>query len=285
MLKLIGFLLTILSVIGGYYLGDGSLGALWQPAFILIVVGGTTGAFFSSTPGDVLELTWKYLSQAVMGRRRNQDDYEQLLQLMYDLFQIDKRKGRQALEEHIEEPENSQLFLESGLMTSSPRLVTYICDNLRITILGQNTAAELDTLLEAELAAFEAEQMQSVNALRRAVDSAPGFGIVASVLGVIIAMSSVAGPIDVLGMAVAGSMVGTMLGMLSSYGILTPMMNLVSYSIRDEIMLFECVKASLVANCAGRHSLVAVDAGRRVLFSGVQPSFVELERKLQRVPA
>ncbi|AMO55791.1 hypothetical protein GZ77_08245 [Endozoicomonas montiporae] len=284
MLKLVGFLLTIVSVIGGYYLGDGSMSALWQPAFILIVVGGTAGSFFSSTPSDVLNITWKYLSQAIMGKRRNQEDYERLLQLLYDLFQTDRRKGRQALEEHIEEPENSNLFQESGFL-SSKRLVTYICDNLRITILGQNSAPELEALLEAELAAFEAEQMQSVQALRRAVDSAPGFGIVASVLGVIIAMSSVSGPIDVLGMAVAGSMVGTMLGMLSGYGILTPMMNLVTHAIRDEIMLFESVKASLVANCGGRHSLVAVDAGRRVLYSGVQPSFVELERKLQRVAA
>ena len=280
MLKILGFFLTIGSVIGGYYLGDGSIQALWQPAFILIVVGGTLGAFFSSTPGDVLGLTWKYLSKALTGKRRNRDDYEKLLQLLYDLFQTDRRKGRQVLEEHIEEPETSTIFLESGLL-DSPRLVTYICDNLRITILGQNTAAELDTLLENELVAFETEQMQCANALRRAVDSAPGFGIVASVLGVIIAMSSIDGPIEVLGMAVAGSMVGTMLGMLSSYGILTPILNLVTHSIKDETMLFECVKASLVANCAGRHSLVAVDAGRRVLFSGVQPSFVELERKLQ----
>lgn len=284
MLKMMGFVITLSSVIGGFFLGNGVLSTLWQPAFILIVLGGAIGAFFSSTPQDVLTLTRKYLSQALLGKRRNRDDYEKLLVLLHDLFQVIRRKGRQALEEHIENPEQSDLFKRSGFL-SSLRLVTYICDNLRMTNLGQISARELESLLESELTSFESEQMQSVQAIKRAADCAPGFGIVASVLGVIIAMSSISGPIAVLGMAVAGSMVGTMLGMLSCYGILTPMMNLVTHAIRDEVMLFECVKASLVANCGGRHPIVSADAGRRVLFSGVQPSFVELERKLQRVAA
>ena len=281
MLKLMGFILTIASIVGGYYLGDGILNALWQPAFILIVLGGTTGAFFASTPTEVLSLTRDYLGRAFMGKRRSREDYEKLMTLLYDLFQIVRREGRAALEDHIEEPENSDVFRESGFL-QSPRLVTYICDNLRVTILGQTSAPELETMLDSELVAFENEQTMSVNALKRASDSAPGFGIVASVLGVIIAMGSISGPVAVLGMAVAGSMVGTMLGMLLSYGILNPMHNLVLHYIKDEVMLFECVKAALVANCGGRYPLVAVDAGRRVLFSAVQPSFVELERQLVR---
>ena len=284
MVKIFGFFITLLSVMGGFYLGNGVLATLWQPAFILIVIGGASGAFFASTPKDVLQLTRYYIGKALMGQRRNKDDYERLLILLHDLFQVIRRKGRQALEEHIETPGNSDLFKRSGFL-ESPRLVTYICDNLRMTNLGQISAKELEALLDSELNAFESEQMQSVQALRRAADSAPGFGIVASVLGVIIAMSSMDGPIAVLGMAVAGSMVGTMLGMFSCYGILMPLINLISHSIKSEVMLFECVKASLVANCGGRHPIVSADAGRRVLYSGLQPSFVELERKLQRAAA
>ncbi len=280
MLKFIGFVVTLASVMGGFFLGNGVLATLWQPAYILIVVGGAAGAFFASTPPDVLTLTKTYLGKAMMGERRGRVDYEKLLILLHDLFQVIRRKGRQALEEHIESPERSDLFKRSGFL-SSPRLVTYICDNLRMTNLGQISARELESLLEAELVCFETEQSQSVAAIKRMQDSAPGFGIVASVLGVIIAMSSMNGPISVLGMAVAGSMVGTMLGMLSCYGILAPIINRVQHSIDDEVMLFECVKAALVANCAGRHPIVSADAGRRVLFSGVQPSFVELEQRLQ----
>ncbi|MCL6272068.1 flagellar motor stator protein MotA [Sansalvadorimonas sp. 2012CJ34-2] len=280
MLKMIGFAITLASVMGGFFLGNGVLATLWQPAYILIVVGGAIGAFFSSNPGEVLQLTKHYLGRALLGQRRGREDYEKLLVLLHDLFQVIRRKGRQALEEHIESPERSDLFKRSGFL-ESPRLVTYICDNLRMTNLGQISARELEALLESELDCYETEQNQSANSLKMAADATPGFGIVASVLGVIIAMSSMNGPISVLGMAVAGSMVGTMLGMLSCYGILTPMINLVSHSIKDEVMLFECVKAALVANCAGRHPIVSVDAGRRVLYSGVQPSFVELEQRLQ----
>ena len=284
MLKLMGFVLTLASVIGGYYYGEGALNALWQPAFILIVLGGSIGAFFSSTPQDVLSLTAHYLSRALFWRRRNRDDYERLLVLLHELFQITRKEGRRQLEDHIEEPHKSKVFQQSGLLNST-RLVTYICDNLRITMLGKTTPQELEAMLEAELVAFETEQMQSVLALKRAAEAAPGFGIVASVLGVIIAMSSIDGPVAVLGAAIAGSMVGTMLGMLLSYGILTPMVNLVTHAIKDEVMLFECVKASLVSNSGGGYPLVSVDSGRRMLYSGVQPSFVELERKLQRVNA
>ena len=281
MFKVVGFAVTMLSVIGGFFMGNGVLSTLWQPAFILIVVGGAVGAFFSSTPLDVLQLTRKYLARALFGQRKTKDDYEKLLVLLHDLFQVIRRKGRQALEEHIETPQSSDLFRRSGFL-ENPRLLTYICDNLRMTNLGQISAKELETLLESELITFEAEQTQCVKALKCAADAAPGFGIVASVLGVIIAMSSMDGPIGVLGMAVAGSMVGTMLGMLSCYGVLAPMITLVEHEVNDEVMLFECVKAALVANCGGRHPIVAADAGRRVLYSGLQPSFVELERKLQR---
>ena len=284
MLKLMGFVLTLASVIGGYYFGNGALNALWQPAFILIVLGGSIGAFFSSTPQDVLSLTGHYLSRALFRRRRNRDDYERLLVLLHDLFQITRKEGRRQLEEHIEEPHRSKVFQQSGLL-SSARLVTYLCDNLRITVLGKTTPQELEVMLEAELAAFETEQMQSVLALKRAAEAAPGFGIVASVLGVIIAMGSIDGHITVLGAAIAGSMVGTMLGMLLSYGVLTPMVNLVTHAIKDEVMLFECVKASLMANSSGGYPLVSVDSGRRMLYSGVQPSFVELERKLLQARA
>ncbi|CAM3684509.1 motility-associated protein [Parendozoicomonas haliclonae] len=284
MLKLFGFVFTLISVFGGFFLGNGVMATLWQPAYILIVLGGAAGAFFASTPKDVLSLTWHHLKMAVAGKRREREDYERLLVLLHDLFQLIRRNGRQALEEHIESPAKSDLFRKSGFL-DNPRLVTYICDNLRMTNLGQISAKELEALLDAELDAFESEQMRSVRALNSASDAAPGFGIVASVLGVIIAMSSMDGPISVLGMSVAGSMVGTMLGMLSCYGFFAPLINLVSHAIKDEIMLFECVKAALVSNCGGRHPIVSADAGRRVLYSRLQPSFVELERKLQRATA
>nr|WP_281645462.1 motility-associated protein [Parendozoicomonas sp. Alg238-R29] len=152
-------------MIGGFYLGNGVLAALWQPACILIVIGGSLGSFFGPTPPDVLALTRSYL-----GKRRGREDYEQLLVLLHDLFQVIRRKGRQALEEHIETPANSDLCKRSGFL-DSPRLVTYICDNLWMTNLRQISAKELEALLDSELDAFEVEQMQSVNALKRAADA------------------------------------------------------------------------------------------------------------------
>ncbi len=281
MLKIIGFVFSVASVIVGFFMGDGVLGTLWQPAYILIVAGGALGALVASTPGPVLKMTGAYLVKVIAKGTGSKEDYSRLLILLHDLFQVIRRNGRQALDEHIESPQDSPLFQKSGLLGNT-RLITYICDNLRITNLGQISANELEVLLTTELETFETEQMQSVGALRNMSDATPGFGIVASVLGVIIAMSSIDGPISVLGMSVAGSMVGTMLGMFTCYGFLAPFISLITTDVNAQVMMFDSVKAALVANCSGRHPIVSVDSGRRVLFTDVRPSFVELEGMIQQ---
>ncbi len=280
MLKVTGLAILILSVLGGFVLADGQLLSLWQPAQILIIAGGGLGAFLIANPWHVIRNTLQHLGKAISGTNHYPAEYYQnLLTLLFKLFEIRRQSGVAALEPHIENPEQSVLFIDSGILENK-RLTSFICDNLRLVTLGKVLPHELEGLLDHELNTMSEDLQRPADALQRIADSLPGFGIVAAVLGIVLTMQSMDGPAYLLGMNVAAALVGTFLGILLCYGLISPLAHSVTHSVRDEIQLFECVKAALLARISGRPSAIAADAGRRILYSEIRPSFVQLENWL-----
>ncbi|MCL6270082.1 flagellar motor stator protein MotA [Sansalvadorimonas sp. 2012CJ34-2] len=277
MLKITGLAILIFSVLGGFVLADGQLLSLWQPAQILIIAGGGIGAFLIANPWHVVCHTMRHLGKAIRGTNHYPAEYYQnLLTLLFKLFEVRRQAGVTALEAHIEEPENSILFMDSGILENE-RLTAFICDNLRLVTLGKVLPHELEGLLDHELTTMADDLHRPADALQRIADSLPGFGIVAAVLGIVLTMQSMDGPAYLLGMNVAAALVGTFLGILLCYGLISPLAQSVTHSVRDEIQLYECVKASLLAKVSGRPSAIAADAGRRILYSEIRPSFIQLE--------
>ena len=266
-------------VFGGYIISGGKMHALWHPPELLIIGGGTFAAYLIYTPAHVLKITKSYLKKS-FSSGDSKGQCEKLLVLLYKLFEVRRSGGASEIEKHIENPEESELFKESELL-SEPRLVDFICDNIRLVILGNISVHELEAILDSEIHAKEEDIGRAGTALQTAGDALPGFGIVAAVLGIVITMQKMGGPVELLGASIATALVGTFLGILLGYGIVGPIAGAVNNCIKDEVLMLECIKESIIAHVSGRPSSTAVDAGRRVIYEENKPSFNELEEILR----
>ena len=275
-LKLIGIVLLGTSVIGGFMLSGGNPVVLWHPPEAIIIVGGGLAAFIVSNTLESIKATGRALARVFSSFTRREEDTQKLLTLLYQLFELRRRSGVAVLEEHIETPRESSIFTESGVLENE-RLTSFICDNLRLVTLGKVQAHELEGLLDSEIDTMGDELMRPSHTLQMVADALPGFGIVASVLGIVLTMGSMGGSAEVIGASIAKALVATFIGMTLSYGLVGPLAKAIEGNVREEIQLYSCVRSAILGMVSGRPSAIAVDAGRRVLFSEIRPSFEQME--------
>jgi len=285
MQQLLGIVIVLAAVFGGFLIMGGSIGLIWQPVELLIIVGAALGAIVVGNPRHVLVELGGQLRKVFRGSKRgSESEYErQLLLVMYELLQLGR--DLKALDEHVEAPEQSPIFQRYPLVLESPRTVPFIVDNFRLMALGRITAHELEGVLEQELEAIHENLAQPSKSLRKIGDAMPGFGIVAAVLGVVMAMSVVSegASSGEIAERVAAAMIGTFLGIFLCYGVLDPLSNVVSQAVKNEVSELECIKVVLVAYAAGKPPLLALDAGRRLMPMNVKPTFAQLEGWILRL--
>ena len=218
------------------------------------------------------------LRQIVQRRTHAVEFQRQLMLLMYELLQT-AAGGLKALDVHVEAPHKSELFRRYPLVLESPKLLAFIVDNFRLMAMGKISAHELEGVLEQELEAIHEELMQPSRSLHKIAEAMPGFGILAAVLGIVIAMNTVGDGADAAELAerVAAAMVGTFIGIFFCYGVLDPISNVMKQLVKGEVSTLECVKVVLVTHVAGKPALLAIDAGRRLVQLNIKPSFARLE--------
>lgn len=281
MIKLVGFLIVIGSVLGGYVLSHGELITLWQPFELLIIAGSAFGAFIVANPLHVVVDVFKTVGRSLMGHHYGQALYMDLLSLLYELFNKARRNGLMSIEEDVEEPDQSDIFERFPRVTHEPVLLEFICDYLRIISSGNLSAFELETLMDQDIETSLLEAEHPAHALGRVSDALPGFGIVAAVMGIVITMKSLGGPPGELGLHVAAALVGTFLGVLLAYGFVGPLSNALEHEAKERIQALSCIKTAILAMVNGIPPQLAVEFGRKTIFSSDRPSFSALEDHLR----
>jgi len=277
MLFFIGFIVVVGSVAGGYVMHGGILGVLWQPTEVIIIVGAAAGAFLISNSMHLVVHTGKQLPSAIFGSNKNSALYLDLLGLLYDIFNKARREGMMAVEGDIESPSESGIFTRYPKLLKDKRMVEFIADNLRILTTSNLAPHEIEAMMEVEIETEHHEMLEPSHAIHRIADGLPGFGIVAAVLGIVITMQKLGGPPEALGQSVAAALVGTFLGIFLAYGFIGPMSTRLESVADEDIKMFECVKAAIVATSNGLPPQMAVEFARKTLFSADRPSFAELE--------
>jgi chemotaxis protein MotA len=285
MLFISGAIIVILSVLGGYIANGGHLYVLWQPFEILIIVGAAGGAFVIGNPKTVLARTGSALVQTLKGSRHTKDSYLELLGLMYAIFKIAKSKGMLTLEAHVENPEESDLFRTFPIFYEDHHARTFMCDYLRMMVLGSDNPHEMESLIDEEIETHHNESSQIANAFQTMADAMPALGIVAAVLGVIHTMGSITEPPEVLGKLIGGALVGTFMGVLLSYGFVGPIASALRNVYDSETKYYTCIKVGLLAYLNGYAPAVAVEFARKTLFSTVRPTFYEVEERVGALPS
>src|SRR5690606_38523843 len=258
------------------------MGALYQPFELLLIGGAAMGAYFASNSGKSIKLLAGALPIAFRSSPYNKQLYMQLMGMMYVLLNKARRDGMMSIESDIENPEQSAIFADYPNVVKDPALMNFIADYLRLMISGNMSSFEIETLMEQDIETHQHERNVPARALREVADALPAFGIVAAVLGVVKALASVDQPPAVLADLISKAMVGTFLGILLAYGFVAPLAATIERRTADSVKVLECIKVTLLANMNGYPPQLAVEFGRKVLFSTERPSFQELEEHVRQ---
>ena len=270
MLILLGYLVVLGTVFGGYLMTGGSLGALYQPAELVIIAGAGIGSFIVGNNGKAIKGTLKALPLLFRRSKYTKAMYMDLLALLYRLMTKSRQMGMFSLERDIENPRESEIFASYPRILADSVMLDFIVDYLRLIISGHMNTFEI----EAEVPA---------NSLALVGDSLPAFGIVAAVMGVVHALGSADRPAAELGMLIAHAMVGTFLGILLAYGFISPLATVLRQKSAETSKMMQCVKVTLLSNLNGYAPPIAVEFGRKTLYSSERPSFIELEEHVRAV--
>ncbi len=277
MFILLGFVIVFVSVFGSFIAMGGSMGALYQPFEFVLIGGAALGSYLASNSGKSVSMLGSALPLIVKKSPYSRELYMELMALLYVLLNKARRDGLMSIESDIEEPQNSPLFNDYPQIMNDPVIMEFITDYLRLMVSGNMSSYEIETLMDQEIEAYQHERDVPAHALRAVADALPAFGIVAAVLGVVKALAAVDQPPAILADLISKAMVGTFLGILLAYGFVAPLAASIERHSTSSVKVLECIKVTLLASMNGYPPQLAVEFGRKVLYSYVRPSFMELE--------
>lgn len=283
MVAIIGLFVVCGAVLGGFMMAGGHVGALIHPSEIVTIGGSALGALIIMSPFSVLKNLVKGLIQCFKGNPFNKQAYDQLFQLLYQLFQKARRDGLLALDSHVSNPHDSDIFSRYPKISKNHHVTDFICNALRPMLDGSVTPDQLALLLETEIKAAEDEHHAPMGVLSKTADGLPGFGIVAAVLGIVITMEHINGPVEEIGHKVGAALVGTFLGILLSYGFIAPLVVTMEFLGLSETCFFRTIASAVNGFVNSMPPKIAIEASRRGLPTDVRPSAEDLDRIFKEV--
>ena len=280
MVIIIGFIIIMGGTIVGFMMAGGTIGLLIHPAEIVTIFGMLFGCAIIMAPISVLKGISNGLVNILKGAPYNKGDYEDLFKMMYELFQLGRRNGMIALEEHVMNPDGSSLFKKYDKFHSNQRAVDFFCDGLRPLVDGRLKPEQIGPLMDSGVKHIEHEKHAPVHVMHLVADSMPAFGIVAAVMGIINTMQYL-NDTNKVGKMIAAALSGTFLGIFLSYGVINPLAVNLHFYNDGEATYLKVIKASVVAFALGLPPLVACEIGRREIEHRFQPSAGDLETMLK----
>jgi chemotaxis protein MotA len=277
MFAIIGFVVVLGAVAGGYFMEHGHFAVLMQPAELVIIGGAALGTLFIANPLQTIIKIFKGLIGVLKGSPYNKAYYLTTLKMLNELFLFARKNGTGQLEEEIDNPPKSKVFSKYPQFIHNHHALDFVCDTLRMGISGGVAPFDLDQVMEIDMEIHHVESGRPVAALSSVADALPGLGIVAAVLGVVITMGAIGGPPEEIGHKVAAALVGTFLGILLCYGFLGPLATNLGKMNDAEADYLRCLRQGVIAYLKGSAPVLAVEFVRRSIPGEVRPSFKELE--------
>ena len=279
MFVLVGWALAMVCIFGVYIVHGGNITVILHalPFEMITIFGAAAGAFLANNQMKVIKATLAGLGKCFKGSKYSKARYMELMALMYDILQKARKEGLMSIEKDVEDPHSSAIFQKYPVVGNDHHIVEFITDYLRMMVSGNLNSHEIESLMDSEIDTHHQEEHAAVAAIARLAGGLPAFGIVAAVLGVVNTMGSVGQAPAILGGMIASALVGTFLGILLAYGFVEPLGGLLEQKVEDAGKELQCIKTTLLASMQGYAPQVAVEFGRKVLYSGDRPTFAELE--------
>ena len=282
MLVIIGYIIVCASVFGGFAMAGGHLASLFQPLELLMIGGAALGAFLVGNNNKASKATIAALPSLFKGSRYTKELYMELMSLLFEVLSKVRKEGLMSIEGDIDKPEESPLFSKYPAVLADHHIIEFMTDYLRLMVSGNMDAFQIENLMDNEIETHHHEGAVPAHVIAKVGDGLPAFGIVAAVMGVVHTMESVGIPPAELGMLIAHALVGTFLGILLAYGFVGPLASLLEQKLEESSKMFQCVKVTLLASLNGYAPALAVEFGRKVLFSTERPTFNELEDHIKK---
>ncbi|MFN0184117.1 MAG: flagellar motor stator protein MotA [Aquabacterium sp.] len=279
MFVIVGWLMAIACIFGVFIVHGGNIGVVLKalPFELTTIFGGAIGAMIANNQTKVLKATVAGLGKCFKGSKYSKARAMELLALLYDILQKARKEGLMSIEKDVEDPHSSPLFQKYATVGNDHHVTEFITDYLRMMVSGNLNAHEIESLMDSEIETHHHEAHAPAAAIARLAGALPAFGIVAAVLGVVNTMGSVGQPPAVLGGMIGSALVGTFLGILLAYGFAEPLAGLLEQKIDEEGKELQTIKTVLLASMQGYAPQVAIEFGRKVLYSTERPTFAELE--------
>lgn len=276
MFAVIGIVIGLVCVMLGYTMHGGRIDVLVQPTEYIIIFGGAAGIFLATAGMDVAKQTMKQFA-GMFKSGPKKEKYVSALRLLYKLFSIARKDGLLGLEKHIETPEESEVFAEHPEVLADHHAVAFLCDTMKVVLTGAVSPHDLSELMELDLETAHEQEMKPSAALTVVADAMPAVGIIAAVLGIVITMGKIGGDPAAIGMSVAVALVGTFLGILSGYVIVSPLANALAARVEEEHAFLNAIRHALFSFARGESPITCVEFARRSIDPTFRPGFVELE--------
>lgn len=273
----VGAIIVIVCVFGGFIGAGGHLHVIWQPFEVVIIGGAALGGFIIANNMTTIKMSIKMVLHAMVGKGPTKGDYLELLQMMFQLFQLFRKDGPQAVEKHIEEPMSSDIFKAYPSFLNNHHAVEFLCDTMKITLSADLTQYDVDDLLDQDIKCMHEEEHKAQHGVQMVADALPGLGIVAAVLGIVHTMDYLTAGVETIGALVAAALVGTFLGVLMCYGFVGPIATKMQDDIGMSGRYLMVMKAALVALQRGAPPLVCVEFARRTIYPNERPTFEEMD--------
>ena len=276
MLLIVGAIVVLGAVLGGFVFEGGHVLALNQPAEYIIIGGSAVGTLIMATPLPVL----KRLVGQVTGLLKsavNKADYLDLLSALNKLFRQVQQGGMLVLEPHFEKPAESAILSQHPKLLANHHALHFLSDSVKVLIMGGISPLDLEALMDEDLEVHHEDEGKPAAAVSMIADALPVLGIVAAVLGVVLTMEAIDGPIEEIGHKVGAALVGTFLSILLSYGFAQPLATALEHRIAHEGQYIRCIRAGVLALHKGPAPQIAVEFARRVIPGEVRPTFEEAE--------
>ena len=277
MLVIVGAVVVLLAVVGGFLMEGGNLLVIYQPSEFVIIIGAAIGSMVLGSSISVLKAMGGQVG-SLLGAGLAKADFADLLTMLYKLFRQIQQGGVMSVEAHLEKPTESAIFGKHARFLKRHHSLDFLADSMKVIIVGGISAHDLDTLMEEDLKVHHSEQAKPASLMAKVGDAMPGLGIVAAVLGIVNTMGHIDGPPSEIGEHVGAALVGTFLGILVSYGFLQPLSAAMEARVADDGKYEECIRAGIMAVYKGLPPAIAIEFARRVLPGEVRPSFDETEK-------
>ncbi len=281
MFVIIGIVVVLGAIVGGYLMEHGNLKVLIQPAELLIIGGAAIGTVLIANPLHILKKMVGGLTGLLKGSPYGKAKYLESLKMLFELFSRARKEGLMALETDSDNPKESPVFSKYPAFLKDHHVLAFVCDTIRMASMGGVEPFDMDQMMELDMEVHHHEASIPVASLSTMADSLPGLGIVAAVLGVVITMGALGGPPEEIGHKVAAALVGTFLGILLCYGFVGPIASNMAKNTDDEHAYYHVLRVVIVSFVKGSPPSIAVEFGRRAIPNHQRPTFEETDKYIK----